>query len=185
MNLRKVKVDPFATCKIARDHNLTAPQSWVLHLLAIQAAYRSGEWAGTLSVLADDSRLSPRTVAAAVRVLIEKGLVEDAPPFDRETRSAGSLSQSGTASFWSDDLSRSRSRSLSPIPIRFRRVLNLILTRKCKTAKTTRAKRGVARYYGREGWREVQRDLCASTAYSRCKAMSSPPTTKPRRWPSE
>ncbi len=81
MNLRKVKVDPFATCKIARDHNLTAPQSWVLHLLAIQAAYRSGEWAGTLSVLADDSRLSPRTVAAAVRVLIEKGLVEERAAF--------------------------------------------------------------------------------------------------------
>jgi hypothetical protein len=81
VNLRKVKVDPFATSKIAREFNLRAPQAWVLHLLAIQAGYRSGEWAGTLSSLADDSRLSPRTVAAAVRVLIDKGLVEERAPF--------------------------------------------------------------------------------------------------------
>ena len=81
MNLRKVKVDPFASSQIARDYSLRASEIWVLHLLAIQAGYRSHEWVGTLSILADDTRLSPQTAAKAVRGLIEKGLLEEREPF--------------------------------------------------------------------------------------------------------
>ncbi|HTU38629.1 MAG TPA: MarR family winged helix-turn-helix transcriptional regulator [Acidimicrobiales bacterium] len=79
--LRTVRVDPFATSKIAREHGLSAPQAWVLHVLAIQAGYRSHEWVGTLSVLADDTRLSPRTVAKAVSMLVKKGLLEEREAF--------------------------------------------------------------------------------------------------------
>ena len=79
--LRTVKVDPFATSDIAREENLSANQAWVLHLMAIQAGYRSQEWTGTLSVLADDTRLAPRTVRLVVQSLTDKGLLQERNAF--------------------------------------------------------------------------------------------------------
>jgi hypothetical protein len=80
-NWRKPKVDPFATSDIAREHSLTANQAWMLHLMAIQAEYRSAEWVGSLTMLSDALRCGRKTATKDVAVLIAKGLAEEIEPF--------------------------------------------------------------------------------------------------------
>jgi hypothetical protein len=80
-SLRKPKVDPYATSDIAREHSLTATQAWCLHLLAIQAEYRSAEWPGTLTLLSDALRCGRKTAVKDVTALVDKGLVEIVEPF--------------------------------------------------------------------------------------------------------
>jgi hypothetical protein len=80
-NWRKPRVDPFATSDIARQHRLTATQSWALHLMALQAEYRSAEWTGSLTMLGDALRCGRKTAGEAVAKLVEKGLAEEIEPF--------------------------------------------------------------------------------------------------------
>jgi hypothetical protein len=82
---RTVRVDPYAISDLAREQSLTAVDAWILHLLAIQAAYRSAEWTGTLLDLSDATRASRKTVAGAVRRLVAKGLLEMIEPFRQGT----------------------------------------------------------------------------------------------------
>ena len=56
--LRKVRVDPFGTSDLAREHKLTAHEAWLWHVLALQSEYRSGEWSGTLTDMADPKLFS-------------------------------------------------------------------------------------------------------------------------------
>ncbi|MGP0111142.1 MAG: hypothetical protein ACLPR9_20205 [Acidimicrobiales bacterium] len=79
------KVDPFAACDIARERHLTANQLLVFLLLAIQAEYRSSEWAGTLTDLAAATRLSRKTVTKVVVQLAGIGLLEPVVPFHQGT----------------------------------------------------------------------------------------------------
>lgn len=80
-NWRKPKVDPFATSDIAREHRLTATQAWTLHLMAIQAEYRSAEWTGSLTMLSGALRCGRKTAGESVAKLVEKGLAEEIEPF--------------------------------------------------------------------------------------------------------
>ena len=79
--IRTVRVDPYAPCDIARKYSLTANQTWLLTLLALQAEYRSNEWPGTLSDLASAARCSRKTATKDVDVLVAKGLLEEIEPF--------------------------------------------------------------------------------------------------------
>jgi len=79
--IRTVRVDPYAACDIAREYSLTANQTWLLVLLALQAEYRSDEWPGTLADLASAGRCSRKTAAKDVSVLVAKGLLEEIEPF--------------------------------------------------------------------------------------------------------
>lgn len=79
--LRTVRVDPYAPCDIAREYSLTANQTWLLALLALQAEFRSDEWPGTLADLASAARCSRKTAAKDVAVLVAKGLLEEIEPF--------------------------------------------------------------------------------------------------------
>ena len=83
--LRRVKVDPFAICDLAREHNLNSTATWVLHLLAIQGEYRTGEWAGTLTDLSEATRVSRKAIARVVDLLVGKGLLGVIEPFRQGT----------------------------------------------------------------------------------------------------
>lgn len=79
--LRRVRVDPFGTSDLAREHKLTAHEAWLWHVLALQAEYRSGEWSGTLTDVADATRLGRNTVSRAHQSLLAKGLLREVEPF--------------------------------------------------------------------------------------------------------
>jgi DNA-binding MarR family transcriptional regulator len=83
--LRFPKVDPYAICDLAREERLTATEAWTLHLLSIQAEFRSSEWAGTLTDLAAATRLSRKTAAGVVDRLVAKDLLEVIEPFRQGT----------------------------------------------------------------------------------------------------
>ncbi len=82
---RWTRVDPYATSAIGRESRLSAVETWTLHLMAIQAEWRSSEWTGTLTDLASDTRFSRKAVHRAIEGLYLKGRLREIEPFRQGT----------------------------------------------------------------------------------------------------
>ena len=78
---RYTKIDPFAVPDFAREHDLTGPESAVLLTVTIQAEFRTGEWAGTLTDLASAVRFSRNVVSRIVKSLVDKSVFAQVHPF--------------------------------------------------------------------------------------------------------
>jgi len=78
---RWTKLDPYAISDISREYPLTGTQQHVLLTLALRAGWRSWEWVGTYTDLADATRLSRKAVQHAVECLVNCGLLEVVHPF--------------------------------------------------------------------------------------------------------
>jgi hypothetical protein len=78
-----VKVDRFGIETLARAHDLTAIEAWILLTLVLRADFRTWKWQGTLSELASDALTSRNTATSAVLRLWERGMIVTVTPFGR------------------------------------------------------------------------------------------------------
>lgn len=76
-----VKLDRFAPFQIGRHNRLSAHERWLLVTLGLLADYRTSEWAGTLTFLAEEMGAGRKTVERAIRRLDALSLLEVLQPF--------------------------------------------------------------------------------------------------------
>jgi hypothetical protein len=74
-------MERFEIIQLARKHRLKPVEAWVLVVLTLETSWRTLEWQGTISELADDIRAARRTVGAACARLDQTGLIEIVEPF--------------------------------------------------------------------------------------------------------
>jgi hypothetical protein len=76
-----VKLDRFSLFDLARKHRLSATQSYVLLTMTMHASFRTAEWFGSITELAESARISRTTATKVVGRLVDLGLVEVPEPF--------------------------------------------------------------------------------------------------------
>ena len=76
-----VKLDRFAIFQVAREFRLTVHEQFVLQTVTMHADYRTAEWLGSATELAEYTRMSRSTATKAVARLITLGLIEEVEPF--------------------------------------------------------------------------------------------------------
>ena len=76
-----VKLDRFAITQLARDHRLTVHEQHILQTLTMHAEFRTAEWLGSATELAEYTRMSRSTATRAVKRLVALGLLEEIEPF--------------------------------------------------------------------------------------------------------
>lgn len=80
---RFVKLDAYALAQLGRENRLLAPARLALLQMVAHGDFRSREWSGSLSDLAEDVGCTWRTIDAALTRLEESGLVEVVERFGR------------------------------------------------------------------------------------------------------
>jgi hypothetical protein len=77
----ETRFDRFAIFQVAREHDLTALDAWVLTALTMLCDWRDKTWCGTVTELALDVRGDRRAVRASLDRLAAKGLIRETKPF--------------------------------------------------------------------------------------------------------
>ncbi len=78
-----LRIDRLAFPDIVRDHLLSAPEQCLLLHLVLLADWRSWEWRGTQTDLAQLAGVGRNTAARALARLVDLGLIRVSAPFAR------------------------------------------------------------------------------------------------------